>query len=107
LVAEELALPAPVPVLAAGAELDVLLELLQALALMTIATIAARDATLTRLTGNQVLRDFTRFPLPMDEPSFDRPGHTGSLMSFAKRTYGHFLRFSMRPCFARRQRQCS
>jgi hypothetical protein len=47
----------------AEAELDVLLEL-QALALMTIATIAARDATLTRLAGNQVLRDFTRFPSP-------------------------------------------
>jgi hypothetical protein len=81
LVAVELAAPDPVvalPVLAppAALELDVLLEL-QALALMTIATTAARDATLTRLAGNQVLRDFTRFPLPIDEPGLDRPGHAG------------------------------
>ena len=64
-----LALALALPVLAppAALELDVLLEL-QALALMTIATIVARDATLARLAGNQVLRDFTRFPFQSTRP---------------------------------------
>jgi hypothetical protein len=76
LVAEELAPPDPVLVLVlvppAVPELKVLLELLHALAVMAIAAIAARDATLIPRAGCQVLRDFTRFPLPVDGVSPNR-----------------------------------